>query len=600
MKRANWLRSATTALGHLALTIIVGTTVVARAEAQSIQLVTSFTAPNHPDTALIQGTGSFLYGTLAGGGTDTVYKVLPNGTGFVPLATLQCATEGCAGQDSLGALLQVGNSLYGTRTNGGSPNNGGTIFEVNLLTLQARAIHVFQVNAQDAFTNDGNDGQLPSSGLILLSDGFLYGTTSLGGAFDRGAAYKIRPDGSGFGIIHSFNCVSDSNCAFVPASGMIQLSDGFLYGTTTGSSGVTGGVLNGTMYKLSTDGVTFQIIRSFINSNGGPVAGLAQGSDGFVYGTTADTGVAAAGTVYKILPDGTGFSTLHSFQGFPSDGGLPLGRLLQLSDDNFYGTTQRGGATDCGTVFRISPIGTYQLIDSFGVGSTGCFPGNGLTRASDGNLYGTAPGGALGTIFRVPVSIASGQAPVITSSNVATFNVGILSSFTVTTTASPTASLSETGILPNGVTFTDNGNGTGVLRGTAAANTAGNYPIVITATNGVLPNGTQNFALTVNGGFTADKGVVLGTNVSIGAGTHLGKNVSIGNDAVIGTNVTINQNVVIGAGARIGDNTFIDQNTRVGANSTIGANVKIGQSVQVAPNAIIPAGAVIPARKTVP
>jgi uncharacterized repeat protein (TIGR03803 family) len=415
MKRARWTRDVMTAIAYLAVTIFVGTITVPIAEAQSIERVGTFSGPSHPDTGLIQGTDILLplYGTTGGGGNDLVFKVPLNGTPFTPIHTLQCATEGCAGADSLGALIQIGNLLYGTRTNGGSPNDGGTIFQVNVDTMASIAIHVFQVNAQDAFTNDGSDGRVPLSGLIL-SDGFLYGTTLFGGASNQGAAYRIRPNGSEFSIIHSFNCVSDSNCAYVPASGMIQLSDGFLYGTTVGGAGL----ISGTIYKLSTDGATFQILHTFTDdtsgSVGSPFAGLVQGSDGFLYGTTANSGLAAAGTVYKIFPDGTQFLTIHPFTGSPNDGGLPLARLIQLSDFNFYGTTQRGGANDCGTVFRISPSGVFELIDSFAL-TNGCFPGNALILASDGNLYGTAPSGGtgFGTIFRVNVK----QTPVITWSN---------------------------------------------------------------------------------------------------------------------------------------------------------------------------------------
>src|SRR5882724_3894965 len=90
------------------------------------------------------------------------------------------------------------------------------------------------------------------------------------------------------------------------------------------------------------------------------------------------------------------------------------------------------------------------------------------------------------------------SAPTITSANSATLVVGALGTFTVTTTGAPTPTLTRAGTLPGGVTFTDNGNGTATLSGTPAANTGGIYPITITASNGVLPNATQNFTLTVN------------------------------------------------------------------------------------------------------
>src|SRR5208282_19352 len=89
------------------------------------------------------------------------------------------------------------------------------------------------------------------------------------------------------------------------------------------------------------------------------------------------------------------------------------------------------------------------------------------------------------------------QAPAITSANNTTFTVGSAGTFTVTATGQPTPSLTETGALPTGVTFTDNGNGTATLAGTPGAGTGGTYPITIKATNaGAMA--TQAFTLTVD------------------------------------------------------------------------------------------------------
>src|SRR5262249_54706429 len=84
-----------------------------------------------------------------------------------------------------------------------------------------------------------------------------------------------------------------------------------------------------------------------------------------------------------------------------------------------------------------------------------------------------------------------------------TFPQGGSSPFTVTTTGTPTPSLTETGTLPNGVTFTDNGNGTATLGGTPAAVTAGSYVITTTANNGVGNPENQTFTITVNTAHTA-------------------------------------------------------------------------------------------------
>ena len=90
------------------------------------------------------------------------------------------------------------------------------------------------------------------------------------------------------------------------------------------------------------------------------------------------------------------------------------------------------------------------------------------------------------------------EAPGITSPAGTTFTTGQTGTFTVTTSGVPNSTLSETGALPPGVTFTDNGDGTATLAGTPAAGSGGTYPFTITATNGVIPAATQSFTLTVN------------------------------------------------------------------------------------------------------
>jgi galactose oxidase-like protein/putative Ig domain-containing protein len=98
------------------------------------------------------------------------------------------------------------------------------------------------------------------------------------------------------------------------------------------------------------------------------------------------------------------------------------------------------------------------------------------------------------------VQLMPGAPPAITSASNATFTLGTAGSFTVTTTGSPAPTLSETGALPSGVTFVNNGNGTATLSGTPASGTAGTYPLALTATNGVAPAATQSFTLTVSSG----------------------------------------------------------------------------------------------------
>ncbi len=96
----------------------------------------------------------------------------------------------------------------------------------------------------------------------------------------------------------------------------------------------------------------------------------------------------------------------------------------------------------------------------------------------------------------VSAALTVGTAPAITSANATSFTYGAFGTFTVTTSGTPVPSLGETGTLPGGVGFVDNGNGTATLSGTPTV--AGKYLLTITANNGFAPNGTQTFTLTVN------------------------------------------------------------------------------------------------------
>ena len=121
-------------------------------------------------------------------------------------------------------------------------------------------------------------------------------------------------------------------------------------------------------------------------------------------GSTPVGGASGYGTVFKL--DTTGKETvLHSFSGAGGDGAFPLGGVVRDEQGNLYGTTEVGGTSNCGTVFKLDTTGKETVLYSFaGMGGDGRSPWAGVVRDGQGNLYGTTVGGGvsdLGTVFKV-------------------------------------------------------------------------------------------------------------------------------------------------------------------------------------------------------
>ncbi len=257
-----------------------------------------------------------------------------------------------------------------------------------------------------SFSGPPRDGQYPEVGLLQGSDGKLYGTTGAGGN-DGGTAFVISSRGAET-VLHLFgDRIGDGS----GPSGLIQGSDGNFYGVTE----LGGAHGDGTVFEITPSG-TETVLHSFVGGERdglNPGASLLQGSDGDFYGTTNRGGKWGDGTVFKITPSGTE-TVLYSFAGASKDGAYPLGGLIQDRDGNLYGTTffggafgLAGGASGDGTVFKIARSGTEIVLHSFaGGGNDGSGPG-GLTRGSDGDFYGTTVRGGAdgdGTVFRMTPS----------------------------------------------------------------------------------------------------------------------------------------------------------------------------------------------------
>ena len=198
--------------------------------------------------------------------------------------------------------------------------------------------------------------------------------------------------------LHSFNG-SDGRS---PEATLVQGSDGNFYGATA----LGGAHAKGTVFRIDSTGglTTLHSFSGFPGDGAVPVGGLVQGADGNFYGTTASGGAFFQGTIFRMNSSGA-ITLLHSFNSFLGEGAVPVAGLMQGSDDNFYGTTAFGGEHFRGTVFKIDATGTFTTLHSFsGSPSEGANPVAALVEGSDGNFYGTAPSGGehfQGTVFRI-------------------------------------------------------------------------------------------------------------------------------------------------------------------------------------------------------
>lgn len=295
------------------------------------------------------------------------------------------------GSNPYAGLMQANDgNLYGTTSAGGA-NGDGTVFQ---FTTSGTLTTIHNFNHFSPI-----DGAQPYAGLIQARDGYLYGTTYRGGSHNVGIVYKITLGGM-MKTLQDFDYQPDGA---LPYAGLIQATNGLLYGTASNGGGEFGTAFIATAFGQLIPIYTF--INSFIGAN--PVAGLVQASNGNLYGAADSGGSDGCGALFEMTLSGA-YTMVHDFTG--DDGCSPQATLVQGSDGNLYGTTIAGGAGgqghNYGAAFKITPSGTFTLLHTFD-GTDGTYPTGALIQASDGNFYGTTQyGGAYnqGTIFKMTPS----------------------------------------------------------------------------------------------------------------------------------------------------------------------------------------------------
>jgi uncharacterized repeat protein (TIGR03803 family) len=297
----------------------------------------------------------------------SIFRYEPTGQ-----VTIVHAFTGEDGARPYGGLFEAADgALYGTATQGGL--GFGTVFKIEG-NGQFAMLHAFTAA----------EGRAPVE-LMQARDSRFYGVTFLGGPNGGGTVYRLVP-GGGVETLHAFTAGPWPD---LPTSGVIEGTEGSLYGTTSVSR--LGG---GTVYRLSA-GRLLTILHDFEWPEAHP-SGLSQAADGFLYGTTERGGAHDSGTVFRIGTTG-GLTVLHSFA--PSSPRAPQHGVIQASDGYFYGTTSVGSS-----VFRMNASGNLTTLYSFSSTDGASFAGP-LVEGADGALYGMmARGSSPGTIFKLTKS----------------------------------------------------------------------------------------------------------------------------------------------------------------------------------------------------
>jgi len=280
------------------------------------------------------------------------------------------------GADVQGLTFGADGNLYGAAGLGGDLGCGhggcGTVFELKRPAQQGGK---WRFRVLYTFDGSGGNGAEPFAGVTFDQKGNLYGTTNYGGTFGYGVAYRLTPPaekGQSWTetVLYSFD--RSNNIGSSPQGPVIFDSAGNLYGTTAlgGDLNCQAGFGCGVIFELSPRAETggawnYAALRAFQGGDDGidPTGYIVFDSAGNLYGTTQSGGQTNGGTVYRLSRAASGGpawmeSVLHRFTGSNGDGAVPNG-LTWGKWGNLYGVTGEGGTgcqrLGCGTVFEVRP-----------------------------------------------------------------------------------------------------------------------------------------------------------------------------------------------------------------------------------------------------
>ncbi len=290
---------------------------------------------NTPESGVIYD-GTYLYGHTRSGGINefgTLYKIKPDGSDYQVLRDFLAGDAD--GGVPYGTLHFDGTYIYGTCSQAGL-YFGGTLFKIKPDGSEYEILHHFGFE---------DTGKKVYGGVI--SDGtYLSGMTVEGGTDNIGVAYKIKTDGSDYSEFINFTDDPNGGLAY----GAFVSDGNYLYAATS-----NGGEANrGIIYRVKPDGSDFLVLHSFELEDGAHPFGSLIIVDDKLYGLTEFAGTYNGGTLFELEKDGSNYTVLLHFDE-PTDGSLPFSTLF-YDHGAIFGVTNKGGVNGQGVIFRWGDI----------------------------------------------------------------------------------------------------------------------------------------------------------------------------------------------------------------------------------------------------
>jgi N-acetylneuraminic acid mutarotase len=494
--------------------------------------VSSLTAGSHSLTASYAGTTLF-----AASNSSTVSQTVNQASTTTTLALTTGTNSSVFGQSltftaTVAAVASGAGTPTGTVTfkDGAATIGTGTLNGSSVATLTTTTLAVGSHSITAVYAGDTNFTTSTSSSLSQ--------TVNQAGTTTTITSHTPSPSVVGQPVTINFTVAATAPGSGTP-TGTVTVSDGTLNCsasvatgscsitfTVAGTKSLTASYAGDTNFTSSTSTPTSHTVNAAATTititAHTPNPSLVNQAITVNFTVTVNSPGTGTPTGNVTVSDGTnnciGTVAASTCQLTPTTSGAKTLTASYASDGNFANSTSAGvphavnqAPTITSTSNTTFTVGTAGLFTVTATGfpastfsETGALP-SGVILSAAGVLSGT-PSGNTGGTYPITITAANGvlpnatqsftltvnQAPAITSANSASFIVNQAGSFTVTATGFPAPTFSETGALPAGITLNPT---TGVLSGTATA--TGNFPITLTASNGVLPNATQNFTLTI-------------------------------------------------------------------------------------------------------